>query len=184
MNISTELLQQQQWAKTTERKRPWPFLLSSILVETEGMREAEKLVCILAGLALTAIQRLQRWVSAQLDSKMNQKVILNASGAQQLTSTNCKKLGAKTNQRTETVLNIWTKEPQTWNSFAFIQITNYPWTSFEFSKIDCHSRWSRHFTAQKYSGLPSGGKIVEWLFNTISQASYVIQLDFSLKSLL
>lgn len=108
MNISTEPLQQQQWTKTTEQKRLWPFLLSSILVETEGMREAEKLVCVLAGLARTAIQRLQHWVSAQLDSKMNQKVILNARGAQQLTSTNRSKWSAKTNQRTGTVLNIWT----------------------------------------------------------------------------
>lgn len=82
-------------------------------METEGMREAEKPVCISAGLALTATQRLQRWVSAQLDSEMNQKVTLNASGAQQLASTNCKKLGAKTNQRTETVLDIGTKELQT-----------------------------------------------------------------------
>lgn len=91
MNISTELLQQQQRTKTTQQKCPWPFLFSSILVETEGMREAGKLVFILAGLARTAIQRLQHWVSAQFDSKMNQKVILNASGAQQLTSTNCSK---------------------------------------------------------------------------------------------
>lgn len=81
---STTAVNKNHWTKTS-------LTISFVffLVETEGMREAEKLVCILAGLALTAIQRLQGWVSAQFDSKMNQKVILNASGAQQLTSTNC-----------------------------------------------------------------------------------------------
>lgn len=76
------------------------------------------------------------------------------------------------------------KELQSWNTSAFIQITNHLWTSFEFSRIDCLPRWSRHFMEQEHSRLPSGGKIVERLLNTICQVSYMIQLDFSLKSLL
>lgn len=107
MNISTELLQQLQWTKATDQKHAQTFRLSSVLVESEGRREAEKLVCISAGLAQTAIQRLQHWVSAQPDSEMSQKVILNASGAQQLISTNCSKWRAKSSHRTGTVLNIW-----------------------------------------------------------------------------
>lgn len=76
-----------------------------------------------------------------------------------------------------------TEELQTWNNLAFILIRNYLRTSFEFSKPVCHSRWSRHFMAQKYSGLPCAGKIIEWLFNMISQVSYIRHFYFPLKSL-
>lgn len=71
MNISTELLKNSSEQKPLSKNVPVQlFCLLFWWNQKEGGRET---CLVLAGLARTAIRRLQHWVSAQLDSKMNQK---------------------------------------------------------------------------------------------------------------